>query len=67
MMDSTTVVSYYLCPGHMKEHRAPVVKQQDGGCKGIVKVNAFPSLVDFNANTTSEALKWTDLEQNAVY
>ena len=29
--------------------------------------SSFPSLTDFNANTTSEALKWTDLEQNTVY
>ena len=28
---------------------------------------SFPSLADFNAITTSEALKWTDLEQNTVY
>ena len=29
--------------------------------------SSFRSLADFNASTTSEALKWTDLEQNAVY
>ena len=29
--------------------------------------SSFPSLADFNASTTSEALKWTDLEQNTVY
>ena len=29
--------------------------------------SSFPSLTDFNASTTSEALKWTDLEQNTVY
>ena len=29
--------------------------------------SSFPSLTEFNANTTSEALKWTDLEQNTVY
>ena len=29
--------------------------------------SSFPSLRDFNANTTGEALKWTDLEQNTVY
>ena len=28
--------------------------------------SSFPSLADFNASTTSEALKWTDLEQNTV-
>ena len=28
---------------------------------------SFQSLADFNASTTSEALKWTDLEQNTVY
>ena len=29
--------------------------------------SSFPSLADFNASTTSEALKWTALEQNTVY
>ena len=29
--------------------------------------SSFPSLADFNASTTSEALKWKDLEQNTVY
>ena len=29
--------------------------------------SSFPSLADFNASTRSEALKWTDLEQNTVY
>ena len=27
----------------------------------------FPSLTDFNAAATADALKWTDLEQNIVY
>ena len=30
-------------------------------------LSSFPSLADFNASTTSEALKWADLEQNTVY
>ena len=29
--------------------------------------SSFPSLADFNASATSEALKWTDLKQNVVY
>ena len=29
--------------------------------------SAFPSLADFNASSMSEALKWTDLVQDAVY
>ena len=29
--------------------------------------SSFQSLADFNASTTSEALKWADLEQNTVY
>ena len=29
--------------------------------------SSFPSLADFKASTTSESLKWTDLEQNTVY
>ena len=29
--------------------------------------SSFPSLTDCIANTTSEALKWTTLEQNTVY
>ena len=29
--------------------------------------SAFPSLADFNASSASEALKWTDLVQDAVY
>ena len=28
---------------------------------------AFPSLADFSAAATADALKWTDLEQNVVY
>ena len=51
----------------MKEYLTPVVKQQDEGCKGIVKVNAFSASVDFNASSSSELLKWTDLEQNTLY
>ena len=30
-------------------------------------LSSFPSFADFNASTTSEALKRTDLEQNTVY
>ena len=30
-------------------------------------LSAFPSLADFNASLASEALKWTDLVQGAVY
>ena len=30
-------------------------------------MDAFPAPADFNASTTSETLKWTDLEQNTVY
>ena len=29
--------------------------------------SAFPMLADFNASSTIEALKWTDLVQDAVY
>ena len=28
---------------------------------------SFPSLADFSAAATADALKWTDLEQNVVY
>ena len=30
-------------------------------------LSAFPTMADFNASSTSEALKWTDLVQDAVY
>ena len=33
----------------------------------LTSSSSFPSLADFIASTTSEALKWTDLEQNTVY
>ena len=29
--------------------------------------SSFPSLTDFNAAATADALKWTDLEQNVAY
>ena len=29
--------------------------------------SSFPSLTDFNAAATADALKWTGLEQNVVY
>ena len=29
--------------------------------------SSFPSLTDFNATATADALKWTHLEQNTVY
>ena len=29
--------------------------------------SSFPLLTDFSASATSDALKWTDLEQNVVY
>ena len=29
--------------------------------------SSFPSLTDFSASTTTEVLKWTDLEKNVVY
>ena len=29
--------------------------------------SSLPSLTDFSASATSEALNWTDLEQNVVY
>ena len=32
-----------------------------------VTLSSFPSLTDFSAKATSEALKWADLEQNVVY
>ena len=33
----------------------------------LASSSSFTSLADFNASTTSEALKWTNLEQNTVY
>ena len=33
----------------------------------VLASSSFPSLADFNASAMSEALKWTDLEQNTVY
>ena len=32
-----------------------------------LKAPLFPTLEDFNASSTSEALKWTDLVQDTVY
>ena len=32
-----------------------------------VDQSAFPSLADFNAAAATDALKWTDLEQNVIY
>ena len=29
--------------------------------------SAFPTLADFNASSSSKALKWTDLVQDAIY
>ena len=33
----------------------------------IDQLNVFPTLKDFNASSTSEALKWTDLVLGTVY
>ena len=33
----------------------------------VVQLNVLPTLDDFNASSTSEALKWTDLVHDAVY
>ena len=33
----------------------------------VDQLNVFPTLKEFNASSTSEALKWTDLVQNTVY
>ena len=33
----------------------------------VDQLNVFPTLKDFNASSTSEALKWTDLVQDTVY
>ena len=33
----------------------------------VDQLNVFPTLEDFNASSTSEALKWTDLVQDTVY
>ena len=30
-------------------------------------LTSFPSLADFSAAATADALKWTDMEQNVVY
>ena len=33
----------------------------------VDQLNVFPTLEVFNASSTSEALKWTDLVQDTVY
>ena len=33
----------------------------------VEQLDSFPSLADFSAAATADALKWTDLEQNVVY
>ena len=33
----------------------------------VLTSSSFPSLTDFNAAATTDALKWTDLEPNVVY
>ena len=33
----------------------------------VDQVDVFPTLKDFNASSTSEALKWTDLVQDTGY
>ena len=33
----------------------------------LTNFDSFPSLADFRAALTADALKWTDLEQNVVY
>ena len=38
-----------------------------GASFSALTLSSSPSLTDFSASTTSEALKWTDLEQNVVY
>ena len=37
------------------------------GTPSFSAVTLFPSLTDFSAAVAADALKWTDLEQNAVY
>ena len=79
--DSKTVTSNYLCPEHMGKHLTLVstIKQEGSteSCKEVTmndtltdfvdQLNVFPTLEDFNASSTGEALKWTDLEQDKVY
>ena len=33
----------------------------------VDQLDSFPSLADFSAEATADALKWTDLKQNVVY
>ena len=33
----------------------------------VDQLNVFPTLKDFNASSTSEALKWKDLVQGTMY
>ena len=61
----------YLCPKHMRKHLIPVstIKQEGSteSCKEVTMndaltdfvdhLNIFPTLEDFNASSTSEALK----------
>ena len=32
----------------------------------VDELNVFPTLKDFNASSTSESIKWTDLVQDTV-
>ena len=76
--NSKTVTSYYLCPEHMRKHLTPVstIKQEGytESCKEVTMNDTLTDLVDqlnvledFNASSMSEALKWTDLVQEALY
>ena len=83
MTCAETVTNCYLCPEHMREHLTPVsiIKEEGSAerCKDVTmntsdaltnfvdQSSAFPTLEDFNASSTSEALKWTDLVQDTVY
>ena len=57
----------------MRKHITSVstIKREDSTARRVSLTNfvdpSFPSLADFSAATTTDALKWTDLEQNVVY
>ena len=43
------------------------IVNQPGDSFSALTSSLFPTLADFSAAAAADALKWTDLEQNAVY
>ena len=58
---------YFSLSYHLERVAAQLIIMTGFNSFSALTSSSFPSLMDFSAAATADALKWADLEQNVLY